>query len=170
MFYLCYLGLSVPGKFFRSHTWSTYSLHTCRVFNHYLTITILLIFDATKSKRNVKLFSCYHYLHANTGTSLAVQWLRPRASTAGGMGSIPGWGTKIPHAVRCDKKKPRQYCWFSHHLRKVIQSQYTCSRKMKRALSHKPSWGYLISPPPVPLKIGSYNKSTLSPASVETFH
>ena len=29
--------------------------------------------------------------------SLAVQWLRSRASTAGNTGSIPGQGTKIPH-------------------------------------------------------------------------
>ena len=28
-----------------------------------------------------------------TGTSLVVQWLRLHASTAGGMGSIPGLGT-----------------------------------------------------------------------------
>ena len=40
-------------------------------------------------------------------TSLAVQWLRPRASTAGGAGSIPGWGTKIPHAKRCSQKKKK---------------------------------------------------------------
>ena len=33
------------------------------------------------------------------GTSLVVQWLRLRASTAGGEGSIPGPGTKIPHAA-----------------------------------------------------------------------
>ena len=33
------------------------------------------------------------------GTSLAVQWLRFHASTAGGMGLIPGWGTKILHAA-----------------------------------------------------------------------
>ena len=32
------------------------------------------------------------------GTSPAVQWLRLRGSTAGGVGLIPGWGTKIPHA------------------------------------------------------------------------
>ena len=32
------------------------------------------------------------------GTSLMVQWLRPCASTAWGMGSIPGRGTKISHA------------------------------------------------------------------------
>ena len=39
-----------------------------------------------------------------TGTSLVVLWLRLRASTAGGMGSIPGWGTKIPHAKQRGKK------------------------------------------------------------------
>ena len=31
-------------------------------------------------------------------TSVVVQWLRLCASTAGGAGSIPGWGIKIPHA------------------------------------------------------------------------
>ena len=35
------------------------------------------------------------------GTSLEVQWLGLRASTAGGMGSIPSWGAKIPQAARC---------------------------------------------------------------------
>ena len=35
------------------------------------------------------------------GTSPVVQWLRLCASNAGGMGSIPGGGTKIPHAVQC---------------------------------------------------------------------
>ena len=34
------------------------------------------------------------------GTSLSVQWLSLRVSTAGGRGSIPGWGTKIAHALR----------------------------------------------------------------------
>ena len=44
----------------------------------------------------------YARLSQNTcfqGTSLAVQWLRLRASTAGAMGLTPGWGTKIPHAA-----------------------------------------------------------------------
>ena len=31
--------------------------------------------------------------------SLAVQWLRLHASTAGGTDLIPGQGTKIPHAT-----------------------------------------------------------------------
>ena len=37
------------------------------------------------------------------GTSLTVQWLRLCVSNAGAVGSIPGWGTKIPHAVRPKK-------------------------------------------------------------------
>ena len=39
-----------------------------------------------------------------TGASLAVQWLRLPASTAGATGSTPGWGTKIPHAAWYGKK------------------------------------------------------------------
>ena len=42
------------------------------------------------------------------GTSLAVQWLRLQASTAGGVGSIPGWGNKIMHDVWCGKKKKKK--------------------------------------------------------------
>ena len=36
--------------------------------------------------------------NVNIGTSHVVQWLGLHASTAGGTGSIPDWGTKIPHA------------------------------------------------------------------------
>ena len=39
------------------------------------------------------------------GTSLVVQWLRLRASTLGGTGSIPGRGTKILHDVQGTAKK-----------------------------------------------------------------
>ena len=39
------------------------------------------------------------------GTSQAVQWLRLCASNAGGEDSIPGQGTKIPHAMWCSKKQ-----------------------------------------------------------------
>ena len=40
-------------------------------------------------------------------TSPAAHWL---LSTAGGAGSIPGWGTKILHAVRCGQKKKTKRC------------------------------------------------------------
>jgi hypothetical protein len=42
------------------------------------------------------------------GTSLVVQWLILCASTEWGMGSIPGQGTKIPHAVRHGKKMEKK--------------------------------------------------------------
>ena len=40
----------------------------------------------------------------HSGTSLVVQWLIFHASTAGTPGSIPGQGTKIPHATRRSRK------------------------------------------------------------------
>ena len=39
------------------------------------------------------------------GNSLVVQWLGLHAFTAEGPGSIPGWGTKIPQAMRRGPKK-----------------------------------------------------------------
>ena len=42
------------------------------------------------------------------GDSLVVQWLRLHVSNAGGMSSIPGWGTKISHAVHVAKKKKKK--------------------------------------------------------------
>ena len=33
------------------------------------------------------------------------QWLGLCASSAGGLGSIPGWGIKIPDTKQSDKKK-----------------------------------------------------------------
>ena len=36
---------------------------------------------------------------ANRGTSLMVQWLSLRVLNAGGVGLIPSWRTKIPHAA-----------------------------------------------------------------------
>ena len=37
----------------------------------------------------------------NRGTSPVVQWLKLLASNAGGVGLIPGLGTKILHAKQC---------------------------------------------------------------------
>ena len=41
------------------------------------------------------------------GTSLAVQWLGLWASNAGGVGSIPGWRTTIPHAAWSGQKSKK---------------------------------------------------------------
>ena len=37
-------------------------------------------------------------------TSLAVQWLRLRVSDAGGVGLIPGWEPRCPHAMQVQNK------------------------------------------------------------------
>ena len=44
----------------------------------------------------------------NLGTSLAVQWLGLGALTDRALGSIPGWGTKIPKAMRHSQKKKKK--------------------------------------------------------------
>ena len=38
------------------------------------------------------------------GTSLVIQWLRLHSCIVGGMGSIPGEGSKIPRAAWCSQK------------------------------------------------------------------
>ena len=45
------------------------------------------------------------------GNSLAIQWLGLSTSTAGGMGSIPGRGTKIPHAAQHGQKNDKVLSW-----------------------------------------------------------
>ena len=63
--------------------------------------------------REVKMLVQSH----TTGTSLVVQRLRLCASTAGGAGSIPGLGIKIPHAAwfsQRNKKNPKQTKKQSH--------------------------------------------------------
>ena len=48
---------------------------------------------------------CRTYIKLQSGgISLVVQWLRLCGSTAGGTGSIPGQGTKIPPATWCSQK------------------------------------------------------------------
>ena len=58
------------------------------------------------------------------GTSQVVQWLRLHASTAGSTGSIPGWGTKIPHAA-CMAKKNQKTNKQNIGLKNVVYSVVT---------------------------------------------
>ena len=39
------------------------------------------------------------------GNSLVFWWLGLVAFTAKGLGSIPGWGTKIPQAMQCSQRE-----------------------------------------------------------------
>ena len=47
----------------------------------------------------------YVYKKSKDGTTLAAQWLGLCASNARGAGSVPGQGTKIPHAAHRSQKK-----------------------------------------------------------------
>ena len=48
------------------------------------------------------------FLKCGYGTFLAAQWLRLN-SAAGGVSSVSGQGTKIPHALQCSQKKVDNY-------------------------------------------------------------
>ena len=53
------------------------------------------------------------------------QWLRLRASTAGGTGSIPGRGTKILHASRFgQKQKVYKQTYFQSFLNRICFTKY----------------------------------------------
>ena len=70
-------------------------MHGCEQFNSCLRDTVI--------KKLFLLFSSSTLRKSRT--SLVVQWLRHYASIVGGTDSVPGQGTKIPHATLCGKKK-----------------------------------------------------------------
>ena len=79
---------------------SPFSLLLPRCLQTILSMAVRVILFKTQVR------SCFSSAQSSAaGTSLAVQWLRLHASTAGGVGSIPGPGTKIPHTVPKKKKK-----------------------------------------------------------------
>ena len=53
------------------------------------------------------------------------QWFRFHASTAGSVGSIPVWGTNVPHAVWCGQKIFLKY----HEKRKRKPAAVKCIKK-----------------------------------------
>ena len=86
------------------------------------------------------------------GTSLAVLWLRLHASTARGMGSVPGWGTKILHATKWSqikriilKNAQVHFCPLSFHPAGLKRWPQTlglcvCSLLCLEMLAHLFSW------------------------------
>ena len=106
----------------------------------------------------------YLFVHSNKtwlGTFLAVQWLRPRASTAGGTGLIPVQGTKIPHAAQCGQKNPKtetdqKKIWLrvpTHHggqelfLGFFSPLQWIIYDLQGLSGPRKLDWGYAVDPP-----------------------
>ena len=71
-----------------------------------------------------------------------VQWLGLWASTAGGMGSNPGQGTKIPHALQCSQRITRQLA--------SSTLLFTCVRIQPWSATCKPEEGSRQHPTMVP--------------------
>ena len=64
----------------------------------------------------------YNTKYKNIKSMLGLSWVRLCTSTAGGVGLIPGRGTKIPHASQCGKKKKKRACYMlSENI--IIQDQ-----------------------------------------------
>ena len=71
-------------------------------------------------------------------TSLAVKWLRLWASTTGGTGSIPGQGTKIPHAMWCSQKKKIKYLGINLLIR--VKDLYTENYNIVKEIKVTDKW------------------------------
>ena len=67
------------------------------------------------------------------GTSLVVQWLRGQASSAGGVGLIPGWGTRIMHAQCCSpQNKIKQQYGVGNFLKKEGEKKRKEEREQRK--------------------------------------
>ena len=69
------------------------------------------------------------------GNSPVVQWLGLCTFTAKGPGSIPGWGTKIPQAMRCGQRKKKNQKFnfpFTHPVGMCSLKWKSKSRKRKK--------------------------------------
>ena len=72
-----------------------------------------------------------HQKISKLGTSLVVWQLRLYASTAGGSGSIPVQGTKIPHATCHSQGKKENFFFLARNMLKnniCIVSKYSSTR------------------------------------------
>ena len=84
------------------------------------------------------------------GNSLPVQWLGLHASTAGDMGSIPGWGTRnlhavcpglpVPHPPKKEKEKGLCYNVYSSHHSLNLFLKCCCLRCLKCLIMYPMLW------------------------------
>ena len=99
---------------------STFDFLFVFLFIHFVTLLIFsiwwdIILTLAFSSLDMVSFNSFNIfrtfdLKSWLGTSPVVQWLRLHISTAGGRGSIHGWGAKISHTWQCvknRKQKPR---------------------------------------------------------------
>ena len=74
-----------------------------------------------------------------------VQWLRLRASNAGGAGSVPGGRTGIPHAAQCSQKKKTTVSNKNWATLKPIHSLTPNKEVHKMTNFFMPNQGYNVS-------------------------
>ena len=90
-------------------TWGSYNPFSDRVTNItelFFKLLITMLFNSyINPMRQVILRE--NFSQSRSVISLAIQWLRLCPSNAGGMGSIPDQGTKIPHAMQHGQKKKK---------------------------------------------------------------
>ena len=67
-------------------------------------------------------------MYHRPGNSLAVQWLRLGALTAGAPGSIPAQGTKMPQATQRNQNQNKTQ-WITDLNAKAKKSKYKMSRR-----------------------------------------
>ena len=72
-----------------------------------------------------------------------VQWLEPRNLTAGGTGSVPGWGTKIPQTKWLGQKKRKRKTEIRANKEKAtekIRDSEGIKTKLQKTKNHKRSY------------------------------
>ena len=80
----------------------------------------------------------------SAGTCLVVQWLRLHASNVRGTDSIPGQGTKIPHAVKQNKYKKDHHRLLIFFFLKSFQVLLLMGLKMAKRVSAKTGDNYCL--------------------------
>ena len=88
---------------------------------------------------------CCPHPHRPLGTSLVVQWLRLCTINAEGLGSIPGWGTKMPHAVWHSQKQTDPQTHPQNKTtttKRTHRASYLCDRPVRRIKG--PHWSSFI--------------------------
>ena len=80
------------------------------LLNYYGNASIIQLFPCWRTFRRFYFVTLINPAVRSTllETFQAVHWLRLHTSTAGGMGSIPGWGTKVPQASKWSPPPPKK--------------------------------------------------------------
>ena len=122
---------------------SLFTDHTHRLWR-LLLLEVPLLDIISLSVPEGNLIKIFFKSKISQGTSLAIQWLRLCTSTAECVSLICGWGTKIPHAMRCSQTEK----WTNKNLKN--KTNLRCSRKSCDPLRHRYDLVSLLTVPSLP--------------------